>query len=874
MLRPAARQIWNPESPGSATFQRVSGALQSLLVTDIVGSTRLWAEQEAAMEADLVTHDELVLGAIAAAQGRMFKHTGDGMMATFESAAASARAAAAIQRAIAEAGWRVTDRIRVRIALHSGGVHQRDGDLFGPSVNRLARLLSHCPPGGVLVSEATAALLADSMPDGLALRELGPIELRDVGRTEIVHCLEGAGITEIDADAVLGTAAHRVGSLPLPDAELVGRTAEIAAVLDALDAHSIVSIVGVGGMGKTRLALEAASTAGFADGAWWCDLAAATTPDAVPATVLNALGAHQTPGRAALDTVVDHLATQRAVVVLDNCEHVVDAARDVAAAIRAGCPKVAILATSREALGLRGEHVVPLSALPGDDASGLFCSRAAEARPDLVFDDATLASIDEICTRLDGIPLAIELAAARCRAMTPAEIAARLDDRFRLLRGGRGGVERHRTLLAAVEWSYSLLEDDERAIFDQMSVFAGGALIDAIAEVCEVDEYDALDVLDRLIARSMVVAADTELGTRYRQLETLRQYAEERLVESGEIDQVRGRHLAWAANPTYPHATAEGTTREADGFRRFVAEIDNLRAAAAYAVSANREAEACRVIAGFGGWAALRPTFEVLDWVDPTTIEAEAWDETVARAVGALGMAAIFGGEPASAVELLAAVPDAWQEHFQMLNTKVHADRPGDTAFAAESLRHTGATVDRARAAGAQISLVIALIVHGYCLEGSGNPAAAIPVQTEALELADSLGVGAMVDAARVGLVESMTQVAASGDGEIVTVATATRAGLELALARRSVFFALIFLGGAVERLLWIRGEQHAATIVSRFARRNMSNWASASIIDTDSMSDAELAAIDAEAAALDLDGAGAIAIAALDRVIAASTPS
>jgi hypothetical protein len=372
----------------------------------------------------------------------------------------------------------------------------------------------------------------------------------------------------------------------------------------------------------------------------------------------------------------------------------------------------------------------------------------------------------------------------------------------------------------------------------------------------------------------------------------------------------------WAAHPEFSHAKVEGTDDEADGFRRYVAEIDNLRAAVGYAVSAHRNVEACAVIAGFGLWAALRPTFEVLDWVDPTTIDADDWDDGVARAAGALGLAAVFGGSPERAVELLENVPDAWQDHFQMLNAKVHealwiaqdtelawrhiaaarptspaeelvvdinrghcfqgmvhVDRGGDAAFAAEALRHTAATVERARAAGAHVSLVVALAVHGYCLEGSGDPAAAISVQTEALDLADALGLGAMVDAARVGLVESMSQVATRGGGDVAAVAAATRAGLELALARRSVFFALIFLGGAVERLLWLRGEHRDALVVGRFARRTMSNWASPSIIDTGSMSDEELAAIDAEADSLDLGSAGAIAIAALDRVIAASAP-
>jgi class 3 adenylate cyclase len=276
------------------------------LVTDIVSSTRLWAEHESEMAVDLVTHDELVNAAIVAASGRVFKHTGDGMMATFENAAASASAAAEIQRVLGERSWRVPGGIRVRVALHSGSVHERDGDLFGPPVNRLARLLSRSSPGAVIVSDATASLLADGMPDGLDLFEIGRVELRDVGRSEAVYCLVGEQLESIELHEAVDAAGTQVGSLPPIDDDLVGRSAEIAAVLDAIAVHPVVSVVGVGGMGKTRLALETAAAAGLPDGAWWCDLTAATSPEAVPATVLAAVGGRQSAGRSAVECLVDH----------------------------------------------------------------------------------------------------------------------------------------------------------------------------------------------------------------------------------------------------------------------------------------------------------------------------------------------------------------------------------------------------------------------------------------------------------------------------------------------------------------------------------------------------------------------------------------
>ena len=887
------------------------GALQSLLVTDIVQSTRLWAEHESAMALDLVAHDVLVNAAVAAAGGRVFKHTGDGAMATFDDAAASAVAASGIQQAIVAESWNVPDGIRVRVALHSGSVHERDGDLFGPSVNRLARLLSRCPSGAVLVSDATAALLADTMPSGLAARELGRIELRDVGHSEAIHCLVAEHLAVVDAQEVLGNSAKQSGLLPPLDDDLVGRMGEIAAVLDAIEAHPVVSIVGVGGMGKTRLALEAAAAAGLADGAWWCDLTTATSPEAVPATVLAAIGARQSPGRSTAESVVDHLAAQRALVVFDNCEHVVDAARSLVAAIRGGCEKVRVLTTSREALGLRGELVIPLSSLSVDDAIGLFCTRAVEARPDVELDETMLTAIAEICTRLDGIPLAIELAAARCRSMAPAEIAARLDDRFRLLRGGRGGVERHRTLQAAVEWSYSLLDDDERGLFDRMAVFAGGALIDAIAAVGELDEYDALDILDRLIARSMVVAANSELGTRYRQLETLRQYADDRLVERGTAQEIRDRHLAWARALAEELRVAGFTIAEHHAFRRYIAEIDNFRAAVHYACTADRLYEACEVVAGIGLHALFRPTYEIMGWLDPARVPLEEWTKSVASTAGLSAAMAFFTGNPSRMIELLSIVPDAYEHNVWVLaaatyeslwvtgdpdlaerrlaavvpadeqeavsrqlnqasvfQTRVYSDRAEDAGYTQEALRQLESLVAQRREVGAQLSLASALAQYGLCLQGVRDYRQEITVMSEAIELSERAGAWFTVDVAQVGLVEAISQVAGGDPSLVHDTAVTLRATVDAALKRRNHMFVAEYLGTTVERVLWVSGDRRSAFLLGTFGRRYLSAPLMPSGLDIDSLGAEMIAEIEAEAAQLDIDAAGALALSALDHII------
>jgi predicted ATPase/class 3 adenylate cyclase len=891
----------------------VPGALQSLLMTDIVGSTRLWAEQETEMAVDLVAHDERVNAAVAAAGGRVFKHTGDGAMATFASASASAAAAAEIQRAIGTHAWMVRDGIRVRVALHSGSVHERGGDLFGPPVNRLARLLARCPPDAVLVSESTASLLADGIPSGLTLRELGRIELRDVGQSEAVHSLVGDHLAIVDPREVLGKSAVR-GSLPPIDDDLVGRGGEIEAVLDAITAHPVVSIVGVGGMGKTRLALEAAAVAELPDGAWWCDLTAATSPEAVPVTVLAAIGARVSPGRNAAESVVDHLAAQDALVVLDNCEHVVDAARTLVEAIRVGCEKVRVLATSREALRLRGEHVIPLSSLPSEEAVGLFCTRAAEARADLLFDDASLAAVDEICARLDGIPLAIELAASRCRSMAPVEIASRLDDRFRLLRGGRGGVERHRTLQAAVEWSYSLLDDDERDLFDRMAVFAGGALIDAVSAVCGLDEYDALDVLDRLVSRSMVVAANTPLGTRYRQLETLRQYADDRLVEKGKALETRDRHLAWIrAFATYLRL-ATFTHAEADTFARYVVELDNVRAAVYYATTAGRDVEACEIIAGIGFHALCRPTYEVIDWLDPARIPTEQWTDSVASTTGVLAVLAFFTANTPRTTELLALVPEEFEHNMwiltaatyeslwitgdyglaesrlahvtpadeqeavnlrmnqgQVFQTLFYSDRASDEEFVHQALAHMESLVADQRVGGAQLSLSGALAVYGFCLQGSGDYRREVAVLSESIELSESAGAWFTVDVARVGLVEAITQLAGSDPGQLRESALTVKATVEAALKRRNFMFVADYLCGAVERVLWVTGDRRTAAIIGKYVRSTYPMTFIPSTVDDVIFGTDELIEIEAEVLQLDIGTAAAMALAALDRVIAAT---
>lgn len=634
------------------------GSLVSLVMSDIVESTRRWNTDETAMAADLEQHDRLVREVVDAAGGTVFKHTGDGMIAVFDDPVAAVAAAARIQQSISMAAWLHPDGVRIRAAVHTGVAYPRDGDLFGTAVNRLARLLGVCPPGAVLVSSATAGLLIDRAPEGLAVRAVGSVHLPGFASREEVHVVVGAGIATVSSLESGGAAGEHTDaapgahSLPAVDADLVGRADELLAIWDALGRGPLVTLVGVGGMGKTRLALEVASTASasspvFAGGGdegrgaagpatvWWIDLTTATSDAAVVPAAMAAVGARDVAGRTPLQAITDRLMNTSGLVVIDNCEHVLDSARELVAAVIAACPAISVVCTSREALGLRREQIVPIGSLPADEGFTLFSERATAVRPDLDI-EAAADVIRRICARLDGIPLAIELAAARCRAMTPAEIDDRLDDRFRLLRGGRTGAERHRTLRATVEWSYSSLDDDERAVFDQMAVFAGGTLIDGLTAVTGLDEFDLLDILDRLVARSMVVASVTPMGTRYHQLETLRQFAEDRLVETGTIGDVADRHVAWMR--AFARALPRRGSRDeiATTFARFAAEIDNLRVAVAHALSSGNDDIAHSIVATVARYAFFRPVFEVFDWVRPLRLDDDASpDAALCAAYGA-----------------------------------------------------------------------------------------------------------------------------------------------------------------------------------------------------------------------------------------------
>jgi len=556
----------------------------TFLFTDIEGSTRLWQEQPEVMRPALARHDAILREAIEAYDGRYVKTTGDGAHAAFATASDGIDAAVAAQRAIAAEVWPLPSPLRVRMGLHSGPAELRDGDYYGTTVNRAARIMSVAHGGQVVVSLATQELARDGSTEML---DLGEHRLKDLGQPERIFQVLHADL-ERDFPPLRSLDSFTT-NLPTQRTSFVGREAELAAVKDAIADARLVTLTGVGGVGKTRLAVQAAAEvlADFPEGVWLVELAAVGDPDAVPDAVATTVGLVPSVGTTVTATIAEALAGRRSLLVLDNCEHVVDAAAELVEAILARPGPMTILATSREGLQVADERLWPVPSLGGrsgggDEASTLFVERSRALSPDFDPDGIGVAeAVDEICRRLDGIPLAIELAAARTISMSVPELRDRLDDRFRLLAGSRRGLERHQTLRHAVQWSFDLLDDDERTVLHRASVFAGGFDLDGVVAMTAadgLDEYAVLDVLDALVRKSLVTADRSSGRTRYGMLETIRQFAEEQLT-ARDVADLRVLHAQYFAAQVDEVFSWWDDARQADAYAWIERELANLRAA-------------------------------------------------------------------------------------------------------------------------------------------------------------------------------------------------------------------------------------------------------------------------------------------------------
>lgn len=591
----------------------------TFLFTDIEGSTRRWEADPETMRAALVAHDEVLRSAIKAHGGVLFKHTGDGVCAVFTSPKAAVDAAVAAQRAL---------ELPVRMGISTGEAELRGSDYFGPVLNRAARLMAAGHGGQVLLTDSTAALLA-----GVDLIELGPRRLRDLSTPVRVFQVRAEGLRS--EFPPLGALDTPLGNLRPAAGRLIGRDAELEDITAAVHQHRVLTLTGVGGVGKTRLALGVAARLAdeFPDGVWVFELASVTDAAAVPDAVAAVLGITQQPGKTVAESVAAALEGRVRLLVFDNCEHVLDAVADLIEAILAQSAAVRVLATSREGLGVAHEQVWPVPSLDtraGIDSAAvrLFIERAHSVAPQFSLRNPDeVSAVLTICRRLDGLPLAIELAASRMASMSATEVRDRVDDRFRLLVGSRRSLSRHQTLRHAVAWSYDLLSDDEKVLLDRCSVFTGGFDLQSACAVADSgDEYAVLDHLDALVRKSLLAADRSSVHTRYSMLETIRQFAEDQLATSGEVTEVRNRHARYFADKEIEVTALWDSPRQRQAYDWFNTELPNLRTAFRWAAE-NGDLDTATAITTYAMlFGALLENYEPLAWGEELIEPARAVD--------------------------------------------------------------------------------------------------------------------------------------------------------------------------------------------------------------------------------------------------------
>jgi predicted ATPase/class 3 adenylate cyclase len=575
----------------------------TFLFTDIEGSTRLWQQHPETMKAALARHHDLLQRAIESSGGYVFQIIGDAFCAAFHTALAGVDAAVAAQGALTREQWGEADPIRVRMALHTGaaeiqaGEHKSGEYVSGLTLSHTARLLSVAYGGQILVSNATRQLISDELLSRVELRDLGRHQLRDLPRAQQIFQVVAPNLPEVFP--ALKSLEAISSNLPRQLTSFIGREAEMGEVKRLLAGTHLLTLTGPGGSGKTRLSLEigAALFDDHPDGVWLLEFAPVTDPVLVPQVLAATLGVREEAARPLSLTLVDYLRPKRALLLFDNCEHLIDACARLAETLLRACADVKVLASSREPLALTGEvvfHVPPLSLpdprqspalghLREHEAIRLFVDRAAAAKPAFTLTETNAGAVAQICRQLDAIPLAIELAAARVRALSVQQITANLDERFHLLIGGnRTTLPRHQTLRGSIDWSYGLLSEAESALFRRLSVFVGGWTLGAAEAVCAgdgVDRYDVVTLLGRLVDKSLVVMDDETGDARYQLLETIRQYSLEKLTETPAGEVVRDRHR------NFYLALAEDAEQQLLGpdqvawLERLEADHDNLRAA-------------------------------------------------------------------------------------------------------------------------------------------------------------------------------------------------------------------------------------------------------------------------------------------------------
>ncbi len=746
----------------------------TFLLTDLEGSTRLWEQDPEAMKAAMVRHDELLEKSVAAHCGYVFSRMGDGMAAAFSTARDALSGAAEFQHALAAELWGTEQPLRARVGLHTDeATILGDAGYASFPINRCARLMTAAHGGQTVVSGATEMLLRGHLPDGTELVDLGEHRLRDLGSPLRIYQMNSYGKSE--QFPPLRTLNSFPGNLPAQVSSFIGRKADVARAANALDSSRVVTITGVGGVGKTRIALQVAAELlpRYRDGAWFVELAPVREVDEVEAAVAAAFRLTARGGKTLDSSLMAVLSTKQLLLVLDNCEHLISAVARLVTRIEQECPGVVVLATSREGLAIDGEQLIALPPLNigasdddltrrvATDAVSLFVERARHVKADFTLNDNNSQAVVEVCQRLDGVPLAIELAAARVIALSPAELARRLDHRFQVLAGGRrGAVERHATLRAAIDWSFDLLNTAEQRVLGRISVFSGGCTLDAIEGVCSgvpVAREDIIDIVTRLVARSLVIADDNASGTRFRLLETIRQYGEQRLVEWNEFESLRGRHAQYFADLAEQAAGHFYGPEQLRCARLINVERDNIRSALAAAIDTNDAALAVRLVAnhphhhGYGGMgevSEMPASRVVVDLPDaraepgyPRVLMAAAWLAYLGgdyRQSWALQTQAV---ESASSVSPTVHQPPVELDACNL--TAMGSLAAGDYAGAVSAYRR-GAELAASNGYAGLAAINLAVSVNTALL-GGGEPEEIAVIAEEALGLARQSGMHAAI---------------------------------------------------------------------------------------------------------------------------------
>jgi predicted ATPase/class 3 adenylate cyclase len=725
----------------------------TLMFTDIEGSTRLWEEHPEGMAMALELHDELLVTCVEKAGGVVVKTMGDGLMAAFGAEVDALSAALAGQVALMDQAWSLPHPLQVRMGIHTGDTIQRDGDFFGPTVNRAARLMGAGHGGQVLISAATANAI-----DTGRLVDLGPHRLRDLTAPEQIYQLVDSRLIAVHPR--LRTIDLTPNNLPVALTSLVGRDDEIAATRHALRSSQLVTLTGFGGLGKTRLAMAVAASLveQYPDGVWFCPLVEASSASVVDA-LAGVLGAIQHADTDLLESVCRVVADRRMLLVLDNCEHVIDEVRHVVQELQQRCKAMSLLATSRETLRTDGEMVVSVSPLAtaadSDPGIALFIERMRSAgAPDP--GDHEVEVISSLCRRLEGIPLAIELAAARTRSMTPTDIDRRLGRVLGNTPTENSAALRHATIGSTISWSHDLLSEPEQILFRRLTVFAGGFNLEAAEAVCGFGDLGPSAVwedLDSLVVKSMVMPIPGRVLSRYRMLEPLRDHGLERLQLAAEDDVVKAAHLDHFAAFGDHAVVALETPDEASLLHRYFADFANIRAANKHAVDSNDVDRGLRTVLPFATRAAIEYRFEVCDWLISTMSLPGALDHPSAvRACVSIGGLLHARGRVAEA--------EPWAVKVRSLSGD---DPPPFVQFGRAN--YLGMDPERLLAS---IAALRAIQPDNLYLEGQIrvylsaarrrlDREASVAEIRETLDWAQSTGIGTLIAFARVVLAENMT---------------------------------------------------------------------------------------------------------------------